>query len=83
VVAARLHDDGIGFAIVDNDATRLYVVVEVPRATPAASRRPATSPARSARRGPVAATLGRYEDRPSQRGDGALIAQLFTRGGVG
>ena len=30
-VAARLHDDGIGFAIVDNAATQLYVVVEVPQ----------------------------------------------------
>ncbi|MHB1298554.1 MAG: JAB domain-containing protein, partial [Gemmatimonadaceae bacterium] len=30
-VAARLHDDGIGFAIIDNDAARLYVVVETPR----------------------------------------------------
>jgi ATP-dependent DNA helicase DinG len=30
-VAARLHDDGIGFAITDNDASRLYVVVEVPK----------------------------------------------------
>src|SRR3954471_23379161 len=29
-VAARIHDDGIGFAIVDNAATELYVVVEVP-----------------------------------------------------
>src|SRR3954470_22697505 len=31
-VAARLHDDGVGFAIVDNAATELYVVVEVPAA---------------------------------------------------
>ena len=30
-VAARLHDGGIGFGIVNNDATELYVVVEVPR----------------------------------------------------
>src|SRR5437763_3686427 len=29
-VAARIHDDGIGFAIVNNSATDLYVVVEVP-----------------------------------------------------
>jgi ATP-dependent DNA helicase DinG len=29
-VAGRLHDDGIGFAIVDNAASELYVVVEVP-----------------------------------------------------
>src|SRR3954465_13100310 len=34
-VAARLHDDGIGFAIVDNAATELYVVIEVPRASEA------------------------------------------------
>src|SRR5919107_5426013 len=33
-VAARMHDDGIGFGIIDNDARELYVVVEVPRATP-------------------------------------------------
>src|SRR6476469_4524727 len=31
-VAARLHDDGIGFAIVNNQATELYVVIEVPEA---------------------------------------------------
>jgi ATP-dependent DNA helicase DinG len=30
-IAARIHDDGIGFAIVDNAATDLYVVVEVPK----------------------------------------------------
>src|SRR5215831_4172991 len=29
-VASRIHDDGIGFGIVDNTATELYVVVEVP-----------------------------------------------------
>ena len=32
-VAARLHDDGVGFAIIDNTATKLYVVVEVPAQT--------------------------------------------------
>ena len=31
-VAARMHDSGVGFAIIDNDARELYVVVEVPRA---------------------------------------------------
>src|SRR3954471_21338798 len=31
-IAARLHDDGIGFAIVNNSATELYVVIEVPAA---------------------------------------------------
>src|ERR1700694_2500647 len=31
-VAARLHDEGVGFGIVDNDVNALYVVVECPRA---------------------------------------------------
>ncbi|MBA3556165.1 MAG: helicase, partial [Gemmatimonadales bacterium] len=33
-VAARLHDAGVGFGIIDNGATELYVVVEVPRDRP-------------------------------------------------
>src|SRR3954466_15013809 len=32
-IAARVHDDGIGFAIVNNQATELYVVIEVPLRT--------------------------------------------------
>ena len=31
-VAGRLHDEGVGFGIVDNDVATLYVVVECPRA---------------------------------------------------
>jgi ATP-dependent DNA helicase DinG len=31
-VAARVYGNGVGFAIVDNDASELYVVVEVPAA---------------------------------------------------
>src|SRR5688572_28959255 len=30
-VAARLHDGGVGFGIVDNDVSDCYVVVECPR----------------------------------------------------
>jgi ATP-dependent DNA helicase DinG len=33
-VAARLHDAGIGFGILNNGATDLYMVVEVPRDRP-------------------------------------------------
>src|SRR6185503_17372236 len=29
-VAGKIHDDGIGFGIINNVATQLYVVVEVP-----------------------------------------------------
>src|SRR5688500_15007709 len=30
-VAARMHDIGVGFAITNNDASKLYVVAEVPK----------------------------------------------------
>ncbi|MHB1312092.1 MAG: helicase C-terminal domain-containing protein [Gemmatimonadaceae bacterium] len=82
-VAARLHDDGIGFAIVDNEATRLYVVVEVPRHE---AERPLDADAVADlldAHGPVAAHLGRFEDRPTQREMSAAIANLYTRGGIG
>ena len=82
-VAARLHDDGIGFAIVDNEASRVYVVVEVPRARPAAVLAPDDVAGVLGPDGPVARRLGRYEDRPSQREMARLVAELFTRGGVG
>ncbi len=82
-VAARLHDDGIGFAITDNDAARVYVVVEVPRAKKRAELVPGDVAGILGPDGPVARHLGRYEDRPSQREMARLIAQLFTRGGVG
>ncbi len=82
-VAARVHDDGIGFAIIDNEAGRLYVVVEVPRPRKVAALVPGDVAGVLGPDGPVAAHLGRYEDRPSQREMARLIAQLFTRGGVG
>lgn len=82
-IAAKMHDDGIGFAIVDNEASRLYVVVEVPRQAEPAHLEPGDVAGALGPSGPVAAKLGRYEDRPSQREMARLIAQLFQRGGVG
>lgn len=82
-VAAKMHDDGIGFAIVDNEAARLYVVVEVPRPKEPAHLEPGDVAGALGPEGPIAAKLGRYEDRPSQREMARLIAQLFQRGGVG
>ena len=66
-VAARLHDGGIGFGIIDNDARSLYVVVEVPEpadVTPldADLVRHLLGPD-----GAVARSLEQYEDRPTQR----------------
>src|SRR6185437_9549456 len=82
-IAARLHDDGIGFGIVKNTATELHVVVEVPA-------RPAFVPLEFDRidadlgpDGGVAAQHARYEDRPSQRAMAVAIARLYNDGGVG
>ncbi len=82
-VAARMHDDGIGFAIIDNEAARLYVVVEIPQAKQKVELSPGDVAAVLGPDGPVAANLGRYEDRPSQREMARLIAQLYSRGGIG
>ena len=82
-VAARLHDDGIGIAIVNNDATHLYVVVEVPRAAAEHPLDPDEIAALLDAHGPIADHLGRFEDRPTQRDMAATIAGLYTKGGIG
>ena len=82
-VAAKVHDDGIGFAITDNDATELYVVVEVPRHDPLVPLDPERVDADLGPEGPVAALHGSYEDRPSQRRMAATIAKLYSEGGIG
>ncbi len=81
-VAARLHDGGVGFGIINNDATELYVVVEVPKA-------PRIEPIDSLGManllgpdGPVAARLGNFEDRQGQRDMAAHVADAYNDGGV-
>ena len=81
-VAARLHDGGIGFGILDNDATELYVVVEVPRDRQLKRIDPFDIIATLGERGEVATVLGQYEDRPSQRDMAAYIADGYNDGGV-
>jgi len=82
-IAARFAADGVGFAIIDNDATEVYVVVEVP-SRPEQVRLDAAAIDREL--GPdraIAAHHPRYEDRPSQRAMAAEIARLYNDGGVG
>jgi ATP-dependent DNA helicase DinG len=82
-IAARVHDDGIGFGIVDNDASELYVVVEVPRPV---EIEPLSEDALERDLGPggvISAKLQRYEDRPSQREMSRAIARLYNQGGIG
>jgi ATP-dependent DNA helicase DinG len=81
-VAARLHDEGVGFGILCNDATELYVVVEVPRARENVRLDPFAVVATLGADGEVAHVLGQFEDRPSQRDMAAYIADAYNDGGV-
>src|SRR5918995_1362784 len=81
-VAARLHDAGIGFGILNNDATDLYMVVEVPRDRPIVSIDPFDLIDTLGDKGPIAGQLRPYEDRRSQRDMAAHIADGYNDGGV-
>ena len=81
-IAARLHDGGIGFGIINNAASELYVVVEVTRARPETRLDPFEVVAQLGEHGPIAPILGTYEDRPSQRDMAAHIADAYNDGGV-
>ncbi|MEO6445647.1 MAG: JAB domain-containing protein, partial [Gemmatimonadaceae bacterium] len=82
-IAARMHDAGVGFAIVDNDARAVYVVVEVPRERRQAPVDIDAVDALLGADGPVARAHRRYEDRASQRGFARTIARLYNGGGIG
>src|SRR3989454_1448798 len=82
-VAARLHDGGVGFAIVDNEVTDCYVVVECPRPRATTRIDPIDVAALLSPSGPVARALGSFEDRPSQRDMAAYVSDLYNDGGVG
>jgi ATP-dependent DNA helicase DinG len=83
-VAARLHDEGVGFGIVDNEVSELYVVVECPRAFAAERLDPVATARLLGLEGPVAEAVGRegFEDRPAQRDMAAYIADVYNDGGV-
>ncbi len=82
-VASRVFGNGVGFGIVDNDATELYVVVEVPPAKATLDVDPADVDATLGPDGPIARRMRRYEDRPSQRTMATEITRLYNDGGVG
>ena len=81
-IAAKLHDDGIGFGIIDNDVTDLYVVTEVPRVA-AKVLVPASAIERDfGPDGPLARGFGAYETRDGQRDMATTIARTYADGGV-
>jgi ATP-dependent DNA helicase DinG len=83
-VAARLHDGGVGFGIVDNAVTALYVVVECPRARSVTRLDPVAVADLLSETGPVARALGgtTFEDRPGQRDMAAYTADVYNDGGI-
>lgn len=81
-VAARMHDLGVGFAIIDNDASRVYVVVEVPRPKVIVPLDLEAIEADLGAGGPVARKHRRYEDRSAQREYGRRVARLYNLGGI-
>lgn len=87
-VAARVHGNGVGFAITDNEASRVYVVTEVPQASVTV---PIDIEAIDVTLGPygeIARAMQRadgvraYEDRPAQRAMAGEVARTFNDGGV-
>jgi len=82
-VAARLFEQGLGFAITDNDASEIYVVLEPPEP---GDNQPIDADAVADELGPGGPlSIGhpRYEDRPQQRALTRMIAELYNEGGVG
>lgn len=81
-VAARLHDEGIGLGIISNDASELYVVVEVPREQQRVRVDPFDVLGTLGEGGAIARSLGAWENRPSQRDMAAYVADGYNDGGV-
>ena len=81
-VAARLYEEGIGTAITNNEADRLFVVVEPPKprvVEPLDIDRIETLIGPS---GPLVREHPAYEDRPGQRAMLRRVAETYNGGGV-
>jgi ATP-dependent DNA helicase DinG len=81
-VAARLYENGLGFAIVDNDARELYVVLEPPRSRELIPLDIDEIAGILAPNGPISFAHPAYEDRPMQRDLAVAIARAYNDGGV-
>lgn len=82
-VAATLYEGGVGSAIVDNDASRIYVVVEPPKPRVVEALDLAEIEAFLGPGGPLSTLHATFEDRPSQREMAALVGRRYNQGGVG
>ena len=82
-VAAQFFERGLGFAIIDNDAEEMYVVVEPPAERVAEPLDLDALEEELGPAGPLAIGHPRYEDRPQQRAFSRMVGSLFNDGGVG
>ena len=81
-VAARLYEEGIGTAITNNDADRLFVVVEPPKPRVVEPLEIDRLGALIGPAGPLVQEHPAYEDRPGQRTMLRRIAATYNGGGV-
>jgi ATP-dependent DNA helicase DinG len=81
-VAAELYSAGLGLAIVDNDASRIYVVVGPPKLTSLELLDEGEIAALLAPDGPLHRAHPAYEDRPTQRDLARAVARAYNEGGI-
>ena len=82
-IAHRLHLDGVGFAIINNAANDIYVVVEVPQEPVRTLLDPEAVAHELSTDGKIGRCLREHEDRASQRDLARQIARLYNREGIG
>ncbi len=81
-LAARLYEEGLGAAIIDNEATSLYVIVEPPAPRTRAELDLAEVERALAPGGGLDRRFHAYEDRPQQRAMLREVARTYNEGGV-
>ena len=81
-VAARVWEEGLGSALVDNAATQLYVIVEPPEPRVVTLLDVAALERLIGPDGPLPGLHPTFEDRPGQRRMLRLVAERFNEGGV-
>ena len=81
-VAGRLYEEGIGTAITNNDADRLFVVVEPPKPHVVEPLEIDRLEALIGPKGPLVQEHPAYEDRPGQRTMLRRVAETYNGGGV-
>ena len=81
-VAGRLYEEGIGTAITNNDADRLFVVVEPPKPRVVEPLEIDRLEALIGPKGPLVQEHPAYEARPGQRTMLRRVAEAYNGGGV-